>query len=330
MSASAQSPDAKTDRKRAADARISGRRTVFAPGDKIAKLSFEFFPPKTPDMEKKLWTTIEHLTPLAPRFVSVTYGAGGGTQAQTLGTVKKIRNKTDLEPAAHLTCVGASRGEIDDVARAYWDAGIRHIVALRGDPPKSDGAYRPHPDGYAYASDLVAGLKRIGNFRISVAAYPEVHPQAASAEADLDNLKRKLDAGASQAITQFFFNPDDYLRFVDRAQAAGISKPIIPGILPITNFARTIEFAELCGATLPDWMAELFTDLDDEPVARGFVAAATAVEQCRYLQTRGVEEFHFYTLNRHELTAAICRMLRAPAVGRMTVLKADAQSEARL
>ncbi|WP_282606805.1 methylenetetrahydrofolate reductase [NAD(P)H] [Pelagibius sp. Alg239-R121] len=321
MSASTQSPK---------PAATSGQRTIFAPGDKIAKVSFEFFPPKTPAMEQKLWNTIDHLRPLAPRFVSVTYGAGGGTQAQTLETVKKIRSKTDLEPAAHLTCVGASRGEIDDVARAYWDAGIRNIVALRGDPPKTDGRYRPHPDGYAYASDLVAGLKRIGNFKISVAAYPEVHPQAASADADLDNLKRKLDAGASQAITQFFFNPEDFLRFVDRAEAAGISQPIIPGILPITNFERTVEFAALCGATVPGWLAELFTDLDDEPVARGFVAAATAVEQCRYLQTRGVEEFHFYTLNRHELTAAICRMLRAPGLQKVTEVKEDAQQEVRL
>lgn len=321
MSASTQPPNS---------AAVSEPRTVFAPGDKIAKVSFEFFPPKTPAMEQKLWSTIEHLRPLAPCFVSVTYGAGGGTQAQTLETVKRIRTKTDLEPAAHLTCVGASRGEIDEVARAYWDAGIRHIVALRGDPPKLDGRYDPHPHGYAYASDLVAGLKRVANFKISVAAYPEVHPQAASASADLDNLKRKLDAGASQAITQFFFNPDDYLRFLDRARAAGITQPIIPGILPITNFERTIEFAALCGAKVPSWLADLFTDLDDEPVARGFVAAATAVEQCRYLQTRGVEEFHFYTLNRHELTAAICRMLRTPGLDRVTEVKKNTQQEARL
>lgn len=305
-------------------------RRIFAPSDKIAKVSFEFFPPKTPAMEQKLWNTIEHLRPLAPCYVSVTYGAGGGTQAQTLETVKRIRKKTDLEPAAHLTCVGASRGEIDDVARAYWDAGIRHIVALRGDPPKADGQYRPHPQGYAYAADLVAGLKRVANFKISVAAYPEVHPQAASAAADLDNLKRKLDAGADHAITQFFFNPDDYLRFVDRAEAAGISKPIVPGILPITNFERTVEFAALCGAKVPNWLADLFYDLDDEPVARGFVAAATAVEQCRYLQTHGVQEFHFYTLNRHELTAAICRMLRTPGLDSVVEAKKDTQHEARL
>ncbi len=321
MSASTQPPNSAT---------ASEQRTIFAPGDKIARVSFEFFPPKTPAMEQKLWSTIEHLRPLAPCFVSVTYGAGGGTQVQTLETVKRIRTKTDLEPAAHLTCVGASRGEIDDVARSYWDAGIRHIVALRGDPPHMDGSYQPHPDGYAYAADLVAGLKRVANFKLSVAAYPEVHPQADSAEADLDNLKRKLDAGANQAITQFFFNPDDYLRFVDRAQAAGITQPIIPGILPITNFERTVEFAALCGAKVPGWLADLFTDLDDEPVARGFVAAATAVEQCRYLQTRGVEEFHFYTLNRHELTAAICRMLRAPGLNRVTKPASDAQHEARL
>lgn len=330
MNASAQRPDSSLPRTGADSDSLPGGRTIFAPGDKIARVSFEFFPPKSPAMEEKLWNTIEHLRPLAPRFVSVTYGAGGGTQAQTLETVKKIRSTTDLEPAAHLTCVGASRGEIDDVARAYWDAGIRHIVALRGDPPKSEGRYRPHPDGYAYAADLVAGLKRIGNFKISVAAYPEAHPQATSPQADLDNLKRKLDAGAQQAITQFFFNPEDYLRFLDRARAAGIRQPIIPGILPITNFERTVEFAALCGASVPSWLADLFTDLEDEPVARGFVAAATAVEQCRYLQTRGVEEFHFYTLNRHELTAAICRMLRTPGLGRVTEVKDTPQQEARL
>ncbi len=330
MNASAQRPDTLSYRSGSPAEEISSGRKVFVPGGKIARVSFEFFPPKTAAMEQKLWNTIEHLRPLAPRFVSVTYGAGGGTQAQTLETVRKIRDKTDLEPAAHLTCVGASKGEIDDVARAYWDAGIRHIVALRGDPPKTEGRYHPHPDGYAYAADLVAGLKRIGNFRVSVAAYPETHPQASSPQADLDNLKRKLDAGANQAITQFFFNPEDYLRFLDRAQAAGINQPIIPGILPITNFERTVEFAALCGASMPGWLADLFRDLDDEPVARGFVAAATAVEQCRYLQTRGVEEFHFYTLNRHELTAAICRMLRAPGLGRMTEVAEPAQQEARL
>lgn len=272
-------------------------------------VSFEFFPPKTPEMEEKLWQTIERLAPLGPRFVSVTYGAGGSTRERTHATLTRIRRETCLEPAAHLTCVGASCGEIDDVARRYREAGIRHIVALRGDPPAGEGAYRPPADGYAYASDLVAGLRRAGDFEISVAAYPETHPAAASPAADLDNLKRKIDAGANRAITQFFFDSAIYLRFLDRARAAGITVPIVPGILPVTNFAQVRKFAALCGASLPPSMAALFDGLDNDPDTRRLVAASLAAEQCRLLQAQGVGEFHFYTLNRADLIVAICHMI---------------------
>ena len=275
--------------------------------------SFEFFPPKSAEMERRLWAAIMELEPLAPRFVSVTYGADGGTRERTHATVVRILEQTGLVPAAHLTCVGATREEIDEIAQAYWQAGVRHIVALRGDPPDGEVGYRPHPNGYDRAASLVAGLKRIADFEISVAAYPEIHPDSASGEADLDNLKRKLDAGATRAITQFFFDPTVYLRFVERARAAGIEAPIVPGILPISNFARTVDFAAKCGTAVPGWLSELFETLDDDPESRALVAAATAAEQCRYLQAYGVREFHFYTLNRAELTTAICRMLKAPA-----------------
>ncbi len=274
--------------------------------------SFEFFPPRTPEMGERLWVEIERLEPLNPRFVSVTYGAGGSTRDRTHAIVSRICNETALLPAAHLTCVDATREEVDDVARAYWAAGVRHIVALRGDPQDGGNGYRPTPGGYAYAADLVAGLKRVADFEISVAAYPEVHPDAASAGQDLDNLKRKLDAGACRAITQFFFDPECYLRFVERARAAGIDAPIVPGILPITNFARTVEFAAKCGATIPPWLSALFDGLQDDADTRDLVAAVAAAEQCRHLQSHGVSEFHFYTLNRAELTTAICRLLQAP------------------
>jgi methylenetetrahydrofolate reductase (NADPH) len=282
------------------------------------RVSFEFFPPKTPEMEERLWSVIKRLEPLAPRFVSVTYGAGGSTRERTHATVRRIRQETQLEPAAHLTCVGATREEIDTVARDYWDAGIRHIVALRGDPPNglADGAdfYTPHPGGYAFAADLVAGLRRVGDFEISVAAYPETHPTARSAGHDLDNLKRKLDAGASRAITQFFFDVDVFLRFRDRAVAAGISVPIVPGILPVTNFTQLKRMAAGCGAAIPPWMASHFDGLDDDPDTRRLVAASLAAEQCRRLHANGVHEFHFYTLNRADLIVAICHLLgvRAP------------------
>jgi methylenetetrahydrofolate reductase (NADPH) len=278
-------------------------------GDGPPLVSFEFFPPKTDEMEGRLWQTIKRLEWLAPRFVSVTYGAGGSTRERTHATVTRIRRETRLEPAAHLTCVGASRAEIDEVAERYRAAGIRHIVALRGDPPAGAAGYQPHPEGYAYAADLVAGLRRAGDFEISVAAFPECHPEARGATADLDNLKRKIDAGANRAITQFFFDVDVYVGFVERARAAGITVPIVPGILPVTNFAQVKKFAAQCGAAVPQWMAAQFEGLDDDPETRRLVAASIAAEQCRLLQANGVREFHFYTLNRADLTVAICHMI---------------------
>ena len=273
------------------------------------EVSFEFFPPKTAKMEAALWDSIGRLSPLAPRFVSVTYGAGGSTRERTHATVVRIRKETDLTPAAHLTCVGASRSEVLDVAEHYWQAGVRHIVALRGDPPEGQGAYAPHPDGFAYAADLVAGLRKLHDFEISVAAYPETHPHSTSADADLDNLKRKIDAGASRAITQFFFDPAVYFRFMERVRAAGITVPVVPGILPVTNFAQVKKFSAMCGAAVPDWLASLFEGLDEDPDTRRLVAATVAAEQCRALYDGGVREFHFYTLNRADLTYAICHIL---------------------
>jgi len=273
------------------------------------EVSFEFFPPKTPEMEKTLWRSIERLGPVRPRFVSVTYGAGGSTRERTHATLKRVLEETTLTPAAHLTCVGATREDVDAVARRYHSAGIRHIVALRGDPPSSDAHFEPHPEGYSNAAELVAGLKKVADFELTVGAYPEVHPDARSAEQDLDNLKRKLDAGACRAITQFFFDTDIYFRFLDRVRAAGISAPIIPGILPVTNFAAANRFAASCGTSVPTWMNELFDGLDDTPDTRQLVAASVAVEQCLRLERQGVSEFHFYTLNRAELTLAICHRL---------------------
>ncbi len=281
------------------------------------RISFEFFPPKTPEMEERLWEVVKRVEPLAPRFVSVTYGAGGSTRERTHATVRRARQQRSLEPAAHLTCVAATRAEIDAVAAAYWEAGIRHIVALRGDPPggmTGGERYAPHPGGYPFAADLVAGLKRVADFEISVAAYPETHPEAQSDGHDLDNLKQKLDAGANRAITQFFFDVDLFLRFRDRAAAAGIAVPIVPGILPVTNFAQLKRMSATCGASIPDWMAGHFDGLDDDPDTRRLVATSLAAEQCRRLQANGVNEFHFYTLNRADLIVAICHMLgvRAP------------------
>ena len=273
------------------------------------EVSFEFSPPKTPEMEASLWQTIRSLAPLRPRFVSVTYGAGGSTRERTHATVRRIMEETDLEPAAHVTCVAASRGEVDAVVRSYGCIGVRHIVALRGDPPEGSACFTPHPEGYRNAEELVRGIRALGDFEISVAAYPEVHPEAVSAQADLDNLKRKLDAGASRAISQFFFEPAVYLRFVDRVRAAGVTAPIVPGILPVTNFKRVREFARKCGASVPGWLAELFEGLDRDPTTRNLVAAWVAAEQCRKLQEYGVREFHFYTLNRAELTRSICHIL---------------------
>jgi methylenetetrahydrofolate reductase (NADPH) len=273
------------------------------------QVSFEFFPPKTAAMEQTLWQAITRLAPLKPRFVSVTYGAGGSTRERTHATVARIRRETALEPAAHLTCVGASCAEIDAVARDYWDAGIRHIVALRGDPPAGASHYVPHPAGYARAADLVAGIKRVADFEISVAAYPEVHPEAASEAADLDNLKRKLDAGATRAITQFFFDIDRYLRFRDRVAAAGITAPIVPGILPIVDFAQAKKFASTCGASMPAWLEAEFGEVGDDPHARATVSVRVAVAQCRRLIEAGIDALHFYTLNRAELVSAICASL---------------------
>jgi methylenetetrahydrofolate reductase (NADPH) len=279
------------------------------------RVSFEFFPPKTAEMEERLWAAIKRLEPLRPRFVSVTYGAGGSTRERTHATVHRIRQETPLEPAAHLTCVAATREEIDRVAHDYWAAGVRHIVALRGDPPGGIGTgYAPHGDGYAYAADLVAGLRKVADFEISVAAYPETHPTARSPGHDLDNLKAKLDAGANRAITQFFFDVDVFLRFRDRVAAAGIDVPIVPGILPVTNFAQLKRMAAACGASIPAWMGGHFDGLDDDPDTRRLVAASLAAEQCRRLHAAGVHEFHFYTLNRADLIVAICHLLgvRAP------------------
>jgi methylenetetrahydrofolate reductase (NADPH) len=271
-------------------------------------LSFEFFPPRTEALEQQLWAAIRRLEPLAPRFVSVTYGAGGTTQARTHATVARLVTDTTLTPAAHLTCVGASRGEVDDVARRYWDAGVRHIVALRGDPPPGT-AYAPHPDGYPFAADLVAGLKRVADFEISVAAYPETHPTALSPEADLDNLKRKLDAGANRAITQYFFDAEVYLRFMDRCHAAGIAASVVPGIMPVSNFAQAAKFSAMCGTSVPDWLGRLFDGTEEDAETRRMVAAVVAAEQVRLLQANGVNEFHFYTLNRADLTYAIAHIL---------------------
>lgn len=282
------------------------KHAVVAPKPRI---SFEFFPPKTPKMEEQLWKNIERLTPLDPHFVSVTYGAGGSTRERTHETVRRLVKETSLAPAAHLTCVGASRAEVDEVAQEYWQAGIRHIVALRGDAPDQQAGYTPHPQGYAYAADLVAGLKKIADFDISVAAYPEVHPEAASAQADMDNLKRKVDAGASRAITQFFFDAESFLRFRDAADKAGITVPIVPGIIPIGNFWTVKRFATMCGTDVPNWLEKMFEGLEEDERTHEMVAAAIAAEICQRLRTAGVEDFHFYTLNRAGLTYALCRML---------------------
>jgi methylenetetrahydrofolate reductase (NADPH) len=292
-----------------ANPKMPGTLIGGAEQDVRLKLSFEFFPPRTEEMEKQLWQSLLRLSPLAPRFVSVTYGAGGSTRERTHATVRRIRNETAIEPAAHLTCVAATCDEVDTVARQYWDAGIRHIVALRGDPPANGGRYAPHPGGYARAADLVAGLRRIAPFEISVAAYPETHPDAGSPAADLDNLKRKIDAGATRAITQYFFDVDKFLRFRDLCEAFQIKVPIIPGILPVTNFAQVVKFSGACGASVPPWLARLFEGLDNDPDTRRLVAATVAAEQCRRLQDHGIEEFHFYTLNRADLTYAICHIL---------------------
>lgn len=285
-------------------------------GSRAIDVSFEFFPPGDAAMEATLWRSVQRLAPLAPRFVSVTYGADGSTRSRTHNIVTRIGRETRLTGAPHLTCVGAPRGEVLDIARAYWEQGIRHIVALRGDPPQGASRYEPHPGGFAYAADLVAGLRGVADFDISVAAYPEVHPEAPTPAADLENLKRKIDAGASRAITQFFYDTDAFLRFRDRCQAAGIGVPIVPGILPVTRFPQVLRFAARCGAAIPERLRERFAGLDDDPDTRRLIAASVAIEQVERLRGHGVNDFHFYTLNRAELTYAICHALgvrpRAP------------------
>jgi methylenetetrahydrofolate reductase (NADPH) len=273
------------------------------------KVSFEFFPPKSETMAETLWNSIQTLAPLQPRFVSVTYGASGSTRERTHQTVERILNETDLTPAAHLTCVGASRDEVNEIAKEYWNLGVRNIVALRGDPSETGTKYQPHTDGYRDAAELVGGLKSVAPFDISVAAYPEIHPDSSSRAFDLDNLRRKVDAGADRAITQFFFSSDRFFRFRDDAAAAGIEIEIVPGILPVSNVATTRRFAQTCGASIPQWLDDLFEGLDDLPSARQLIAATVAAELCGQLYAGGVRHFHFYTLNRAELSYAICHLL---------------------
>jgi methylenetetrahydrofolate reductase (NADPH) len=274
------------------------------------KVSFEFFPPKNEDMERTLWESVQRLAPLNPSFVSVTYGAGGSTRERTHNTVAKIVRETHLRPAAHLTCVAATRDEIDGVIRDYWSAGVRHIVALRGDPQTGAGSsYAPHPGGYAYTPDLIAGIRKIGEFEVSVSAYPEKHPDSASIDADIEVLKRKVDAGATRAITQFFFENDFFFRYLDKVHAAGIDIPIVPGIIPVLNFKQAASFAERCGTHVPQWLADRFEGLDDDPATRKLIAAAIAAEQVTDLIDRGVTDLHFYTMNRADLVYAICHLV---------------------
>jgi methylenetetrahydrofolate reductase (NADPH) len=293
---------------------LDQHRPLFADARGDIQVSFEFFPPKSEAMAETLWSSIQTLAPLNPRFVSVTYGAGGSTRERTHATVERILEETPLTPAAHLTCVSASREEVDEVAREYWQLGVRNIVALRGDPPEPGTRYKPHPDGYKDAVALVAGLKQVAPFDISVAAYPEMHPDSSSRTFDIDNLKRKVDAGADRAITQFFFSADCFFRFRDEAAAAGLDVEIVPGILPVSNVATTRRFAQTCGARIPEWLDSLFEGLDDLPSARQLIAATVAAELCGQLYAGGVRHFHFYTLNRAELSYAICHLLgvRAP------------------
>ncbi|MEJ8474653.1 methylenetetrahydrofolate reductase [NAD(P)H] [Roseibium algae] len=272
--------------------------------------SFEFFPPKSEKMAESLWSTVERLAPLAPSFVSVTYGAGGSTRERTHKTVARILEETDVLPAAHLTCVGASKADVDHIIKEYWDMGVRHLVALRGDPLEGIGAiYKPHPEGYAYASDLVAGIKAIGDFDISVSGYPERHPESGDWQMELDNLKRKVDAGADRIITQYFFDNDLFEAYLEKLAKAGISIPVIPGIVPIHNFEQTMTFSAKCGTSIPDWLARRFAGLKDDPDTRKLVGAAIACEQVMDLVDRGISDFHFYTMNRADLTYAICHML---------------------
>jgi methylenetetrahydrofolate reductase (NADPH) len=286
------------------------RASRFQHPERRIRVSFEFFPPKTEEMEKTLWEAIARLAPLAPSFVSVTYGAGGSTRERTHATVKRIIAETALAPAAHLTCVAASRAEVDAVVQSYAAAGVRHIVALRGDPVGGVGErYAPHPQGYRNAADLVAGIKRASDIEVSVSAYPEKHPDSPSVEADIDMLAAKVDAGASRAITQFFFDSDHYFRYLERVRARGITIPIVPGILPVQNFKQMRAFAERCGTSVPDWLADRFAGLEADAATRKLIAAAVAAEQVLDLVDRGVTDFHFYTMNRADLVYAICHLL---------------------
>jgi len=287
------------------------------------KVSFEFFPPATETAQQQLWSAVEQLAPFKPEFVSVTYGAGGSTRERTHATVERLIRETNLAPAAHLTCVAASKSEVLQVVRDYIASGVKQIVALRGDPQDGSNQFTAHPDGFNNAAELVAGIRSEFDVPITVAAYPDVHPEAASAQTDLDHLKRKVDAGASRAITQFFFEPDSYLRFLDSVRAAGVSIPIIPGIMPIAHFRRMTGFAKRCGATLPKWLSQLFDGLDDVPEVRAMVAATVAAELCRTLSEHGVRDFHFYTLNKPELSAAACLMLGLRTQNELPEQKSD-------
>ena len=273
-------------------------------------VSFEFFPPKTPDMEAKLWDSVKRLEPLRPSYVSVTYGAGGSTRERTHGIVRRMAAETSLKPAGHITCVAATRAEIDQVLRDYWTSGVKRIVALRGDPTSGIGTrYAPHPGGYAYASDLIAGARRIADFDISVGCYPEVHPEAPSLRAEIDNLKRKFDAGATRAITQFFFYPDVFFKFLDSARAAGVTQPIVPGVMLQSNFRGLQRMADLCHTAIPRRIAELYDGLDNDPETRDLVTAHVAADLCQRLLEQGVDHFHFYTMNRAGLSLSTCRLL---------------------
>ena len=288
---------------------LAAHEPLFAETRGDIQVSFEFFPPKTEKMEETLWESVKTLEPLAPRFVSVTYGAGGSTRERTHATVARIVRETTIPAAAHLTCVNATREEVDAIARSYWEVGVRHIVAIRGDPPEQGARFAPHPGGYANAAELVAGLKQVAPFEISVAAFPECHPDSPSVAADLDNLKRKVDAGANRATTQFFFDPGCFFRYQDAVAAAGIDIEILPGIMPVTNFAAIKRMAAMNGTSVPGWVGRLFEGLDGLPAARQLVAATVAAELCAQLYAGGVRHFHFYTLNRAELSYAICHLL---------------------
>jgi methylenetetrahydrofolate reductase (NADPH) len=288
---------------------LAAHEPLFAETRGDIHVSFEFFPPKTEKMEETLWESVKTLEPLAPRFVSVTYGAGGSTRERTHATVARIVRETSIPAAAHLTCVNATREEVDSIAQSYWDVGVRHIVAIRGDPPEQGAKFTPHPGGYANAAELVAGLKQVAPFEISVAAFPECHPDSPSIDADLENLRRKVDAGANRATTQFFFDPECFFRYQDKVAAAGIDVEILPGIMPVTNFAAISRMAAINGTSVPDWVGRLFEGLEDLPAARQLVAATIAAELCAQLYAGGVRHFHFYTLNRAELSYAICHLL---------------------